>query len=155
MKSNYYRLSLVFLLLISTGFDAYLLYLFITNNSNENGLILNILAMIVIIIFTVFEIFLLFKGLSKDHVIIHDLVYEGEELNKPSFIINNVLLGIGFVSFIVTLVCAYYIEGHFFNLIVISPIFLYLFINCVYYDAYILLYKSIKKDEYEFFISKK
>ena len=101
MKSNYYRLSLVFLLLISTGFDAYLLYLFITNNSNENGLILNILAMIVIIIFTVFEIFLLFKGLSKDHVIIHDLVYEGEELNKPSFIINNVLLGIGFVLFIV------------------------------------------------------
>ena len=90
MKSNYYRLSLVFLLLISTGFDAYLLYLFITNNSNENGLILNILAMIVIIIFTVFEIILLFKGLSKDHVIIHDLVYEGEELNKPSFIINNV-----------------------------------------------------------------
>lgn len=155
MKSNYYRLSLVFLLLISTGFDAYLLYLFITNNSNENGLILNILAMIVIIIFTFFEIFLLFKGLSKDHVIIHDLVYEGEELNKPSFIINNVLLGIGFVSFIVTLVCAYYIEGQFFNLTVMSPIFLYLFINCVYYDAYILLYKSIKKDEYEFFISKK
>ena len=155
MKSNYYRLSLVFLLLISTGFDAYLLYLFITNNSNENGLILNILAMIVIIIFAVFEIFLLLKGLSKDHVIIHDLVYEGEELNKPSFIINNVLLGIGFVSFIVTLVCAYYIEGQFFNLIVMSPIFLYLFINCVYYDAYILLYKSIKKGEYEFFISKK
>ena len=155
MKSNYYRLSLVFLLLISTGFDAYLLYLFITNNSNENGLILNILAMIVIIIFTVFEIFLLFKGLSKDHIIIHDLVYEGEELNKPSFIINNVLLGIGFVLFIVTLVCAYYIEGQFFNLIVMSPIFLYLFINCVYYDVYILLYKSIKKDEYEFFISKK
>lgn len=155
MKSNYYRLSLIFFLLINVGYDIYLLYLFFINNSNENGLILNILAMIVIIIFTIFEIVLLLKGLSKNNVIIHDLVYDGENLNKPSLIINNVLLGIGFISFIVTTTCAYYIDGQFFNLIVMSPIFLYLFINCIYYDAYILLYKAIKKDEYNFFILKK
>lgn len=155
MKSNYYRLSLVFFLLISTGFDAYLLYLFSINNSNENGLILNILAMLVIILFTLFEIVLLFKGLTKDRVIIHDLVYEGEDLNKPSLIINNVLLGIGFIGFIVTTICAYCVEGQFFNLIVMSPIFLYLFLNCVYYNAYILLYRATKKEEYDFFISKK
>lgn len=116
---------------------------------------INIIAITMLIIFTIFEILTLFKGLTKQQVIIHDLVFEGNDLNKPSLIINNVLLGIGLIGFLSTLISSYFIEKHFFTLISLSPIFLYLLLNCIYYNLYILLDKLIKKDEEKFYLSKK
>lgn len=147
MKQKIYRLSLIFLILVCIAFDAYLLVDFIKMiDKVQESLILQTLATIVLIAFSIFEIILLMKGLKKEDFIIRDLVFEGKEINKPSFIINNILLAIGIICFITTLTCAFIFRKNYYSLIIMVPIFLFLILNCAYYNFYILLDKSLKKD---------
>ena len=147
MKTNIYRLTLIGLVTCSIGLSSYFLYIFCITNPEYAPKLLTILATVILLIISLFEVYALIKGINKEKIIIHDLVYEGQEINKGPLVINNIFLffGLGFIITFTTLVFLIpkYLNIYYFFI----ELGVYLSINCMYYDFYIRLHKSEEKEK--------
>ena len=143
-----WRSTFLTLLILSAVLTAYLTVNFVINTSDEESLWVHIFTGCVLLIGTLLQAIALIKGLAKKKpdTVFHDIAFENnDDVNKGPFIIVGVLGIIAFIVAILSAVLRFYLTDKMFIFDVLLMIFVYTFINCLYYVLYILLYrKSIK-----------
>lgn len=148
MKIKIYRIAFIITFILFILLNIYFIYL-ISLNISEN--IIHLITLFVILAFSIFEISATFKRLKKkmEDLTIRDLVYEQDKINRPPFIVNNVLLAISFTLIITFSVLIFFISNYYYEFIVLISIFILLFINNLFYDIYILVDRSKRNDIYK------
>ena len=122
--------------------------IYILPKNNEMDYIINILSLAIFIFFTILEIFLLVKNYKKDLMVMSLIYNTNDTINTGGLIINNVILAIGvglgvwstitfFTSKNVDIVNA---------TTILIPMCVYVFINTLIYNLYILIFRFKKFD---------
>lgn len=137
-----YRLIIIITLILFLSLDCYFIYYFAERLLRlEEPLALNIAGSAALIILSVFEIYSLIKGFKNEDVLIKELVYEGENLNKTALIIANIMLALSIAGTICGFVCPMFFISEAPNIYIIGLISSYLLINCIAFDCYPIVEK--------------
>ena len=151
MKNNFVK-NIIFRLI--SGFVllfvlALIVYSFIETLkvNKDNAYLINIIGLIGMGLFTVIESFLLFKNI-KNPIIFHAVIFNehNSTINWPAFIVDNVGLLIGIIIETVSLILINTKTDLTIvtSCLVLIPLAAFLISNCLFYNAYLLLFRERK-----------
>ena len=114
--------------------------------SSEMDYIINIISLAFLIFFIIIEVFLLLKSIKKDLMIMSLIYNSNDTINTGALIITNIILFISLGVEIASIIVFFISKNIDLKnaCLVLIPMCLYVFINTIIYDLYILIYRFKK-----------